>query len=247
MSERRLVLAIDQGTTSTRAIAFDQEARVRAAAQVPLTQIYPAPGEVEHDPEEIWQSVLTAARAVLKEVGAQSIEAIGITNQRETTLVWDRATAKPLANAIVWQDRRTAMQCDQLKREGWDAHVAETTGLVIDPYFSATKLAWLLANVSGLAERARAGEICFGTVDSFLLFRLTGGKVHAIEASNAARTMLYDIKRGAWSLERVKAESERLFQLAQEAYVRSALPPEPDPHRAERLCVEMISAYHKLL
>ena len=120
--------------------------------------------------------MLTAARAVLKEVGAQSIEAIGITNQRETTLVWERATAKPLANAIVWQDRRTAMLCDELKREGWDAHVAETTGLVIDPYFSATKLAWLLANVPGLAERARAGEICFGTVDSFLLFKLTGGK-----------------------------------------------------------------------
>jgi glycerol kinase len=199
MSERRFVLAIDQGTTSTRAIAFDEEARVCAAAQVPLTQIYPAPGEVEHDPEEIWQSVLTAARAVLKEVGAQSIEAIGITNQRETTLGWDRATGKPLANAIVWQDRRTAKHCDQLKEEGWDAHVAETTGLVIDPYFSATKLAWLLANVPDLRERARAGEVCFGTVDSFLLFKLTGGKTHAIEASNAARTMLYDIRSGRWN------------------------------------------------
>ncbi len=198
MSERRFVLAIDQGTTSTRAIAFDAEARPCAVVQVPHSQIYPAPGEVEHDPEEIWQAVLTAARAVLEDIGAQSIEAIGITNQRETTLVWERASGKPLANAIVWQDRRTAKQCDELKAEGWDAHVAETTGLVIDPYFSATKLSWLLANIPGLAARARAGEVCFGTVDSFLLFKLTGGKVHATDASNAARTMLYDIRSGEW-------------------------------------------------
>jgi glycerol kinase len=198
MSGGRFVLAIDQGTTSTRAIAFDEEARACASAQVPLTQIYPAPGEVEHDPEEIWQSVLTAGRAVVKEVGAPSIVAIGITNQRETTVVWDRATGQPLANAIVWQDRRTAKHCEQLKEEGWEGHVAETTGLVIDPYFSATKLAWLLAHVPGLLERARAGEVCFGTVDSFLLFKLTGGKTHAIEASNAARTMLHDIRSGCW-------------------------------------------------
>jgi glycerol kinase len=199
MSERHFVLAIDQGTTSTRAIAFDAEARPCAAVQVPHTQIYPAAGEVEHNPEEIWQSVLTAARAVLKDVGAQAIEAIGITNQRETTLVWERASGKPLANAIVWQDRRTAKHCDELKEEGWDAHIAETTGLVIDPYFSATKLAWLLTNIPGLAARARAGEVCFGTVDSFLLFKLTGGKVHAMDASNAARTMLYDIRNGEWN------------------------------------------------
>jgi glycerol kinase len=198
MSGQRFVLAIDQGTTSTRAILFDDEGRPCASAQVPLTQIYPAPGEVEHDPEEIWQSVLKAGRAALKDVGAQSVAAIGITNQRETTIVWERASGKPLANAIVWQDRRTAQHCDALKGEGWDAHVKETTGLVIDPYFSATKLAWLLANVPGLLERARAGEVCFGTVDSFLLFKLTGGKVHAIEASNAARTMLYDIRSGTW-------------------------------------------------
>jgi glycerol kinase len=199
MSGRGFVLAIDQGTTSTRAIAFDAEARPRAQAQVPLTQIYPAPGEVEHDPEEIWQSVLTAARAVLKDIDAPSIEAIGITNQRETTLAWERATGKPLANAIVWQDRRTAKHCDELRQEGWSPHVAEATGLVIDPYFSATKLAWLLANVPGLLERAQAGEVCFGTVDSFLLFKLTGGKVHAMDASNAARTMLYDIRSGEWN------------------------------------------------
>ncbi len=198
MTGRDCVLAIDQGTTSTRAIAFDAESRTRAAAQLPLTQIYPAPGEVEHDPDEIWRSVLTAGRGALRDIGAESIAAIGITNQRETTLVWERSSGKPLANAIVWQDRRTARLCDQLAQEGWGDHVAETTGLVIDPYFSATKLAWLLANVPGLAARARKGEVCFGTVDSFLLFKLTGGKAHVIEASNAARTMLFDIRAGGW-------------------------------------------------
>ena len=216
MSGRGFVLAIDQGTTSTRAIVFDEEGRPCASAQVPLTQIYPAPGEVEHDPEEIWQSVLKAGRAALKDVGAQSVAAIGITNQRETTIVWERATGRPLANAIVWQDRRTARHCEELKSEGWGAHVEETTGLVIDPYFSATKLAWLLANVPGLGERARRGEVCFGTVDSFLLFKLTGGKVHAIEASNAARTMLYDIRSGTWDdrlLDRLAIPREILPEL----------------------------------
>ncbi|MGB6948070.1 MAG: FGGY family carbohydrate kinase, partial [Methyloceanibacter sp.] len=196
MTGRDFVLAIDQGTTSTRAIAFDAEGRARAAAQLPLTQIYPAPGEVEHDPEKIWRSVLTVGRGALRDIGAGSIVAIGITNQRETTLVWERSSGKPLANAIVWQDRRTAGLCDQLALEGWGDHVSKTTGLVIDPYFSATKLAWLLANVPGLAARANKGEVCFGTVDSFLLFRLTGGKAHVMEASNAARTMLFDIEEG---------------------------------------------------
>lgn len=175
MSEEAFVLAIDQGTTSTRAILFDREGRARATAQVPLTQIYPAPGRVEHDPEEIWQSVFHVGREVLSGVEAKSVAAVGITNQRETTVVWERATGKPLANAIVWQDRRTADLCAQLTQEGWSAHVAEATGLVIDPYFSATKLAWLLKNVPGLEARAKAGDVCFGTVDSFLLFRLTGG------------------------------------------------------------------------
>ena len=179
-----LVLAIDQGTTSTRAIAFDGEGRARAAAQVPLTQHYPAPGSVEHDPEEIWQSVLKVGRAVLGEVGADAVAAIGITNQRETTVLWERATGKPLANAIVWQDRRTADLCATLNEEGWAPYVAEVTGLVIDPYFSATKLAWLLANVPGAADRARQGELCFGTIDSFLLFRLTGGQLLASVACN---------------------------------------------------------------
>jgi len=198
MNEQRFVLAIDQGTTSTRAILFDSEGRARRSAQIPLTQIYPAPGQVEHDAEEIWRHVLQVGREVLSGAGAKSIAAIGITNQRETTVVWDRASGKPLANAIVWQDRRTAPLCAELAQEGWDAHVAETTGLVIDPYFSATKLAWLLSTIPGLAERARAGEVCFGTIDSFLLFRLTGGRLHATDATNAARTKLYDIRSGRW-------------------------------------------------
>jgi len=198
MSQGAYVLAIDQGTTSTRAILFDAEGRARAMAQMPLTQIYPAPGQVEHDPEEVWRSVLHVGRAVLSEVGASSVAAIGITNQRETTLVWERATGKPLANAIVWQDRRTADLCAELTQEGWGAHVTEVTGLVIDPYFSATKLAWLLANVPSLDARARAGEVCFGTIDSFLLFKLTGGRLHATDATNAARTQLFDIRSGKW-------------------------------------------------
>jgi glycerol kinase len=192
------VLAIDQGTTSTRAILFDKAGRPGPTATVPLRQIYPAPGQVEHDAGEIWQAVLQVCRDVLGDVGAQSIAAIGIANQRETTVVWERATGKPLHNAIVWQDRRTAPLCAELEQEGWGAHVAETTGLVIDPYFSATKLAWLLGNVPGLAERAARGEICFGTIDSFLLSKLTGGALHATDATNAARTKLFDIKTGTW-------------------------------------------------
>jgi glycerol kinase len=198
MSEEAFVLAVDQGTTSTRAILFDRQGRARATAQIPLTQIYPAPGLVEHDPEEIWRSVLQTGRTALGGVGIKSVAAIGITNQRETTVVWERATGKPLANAIVWQDRRTAALCAALVQEGWGAHVAETTGLVIDPYFSATKLAWLLENVPGLRARAEAGEACFGTIDSFLLFKLTGGRRHATDATNAARTKLYDIRSGRW-------------------------------------------------
>ncbi len=153
---------------------------------------------MEHDPEEIWRSVLGTGRGALRELGASSIAAIGITNQRETSLVWERATGKPLANAIVWQDRRTAPLCTELIEEGWGPHVGAATGLVIDPYFSATKLAWLLANVPDLARRAAKGEVCFGTVDSWLLFKLTGGRLHATDASNAARTMLFDIRSGVW-------------------------------------------------
>jgi glycerol kinase len=198
MSGERFVLAIDQGTTSTRAILFDGKGCARASAQAPLTQIYPAPGQVEHDPEEIWRSVLHVGRAALRGIEPACLAAIGIANQRETTVVWDRASAKPLANAIVWQDRRTAELCGELLREGWRDHIAQATGLVIDPYFSATKLAWLLRHVPGLKARARAGEVCFGTIDSFLLYRMTGGRLHATDATNAARTMLYDIGSGEW-------------------------------------------------
>ncbi len=194
----RYVLAIDQGTTSTRAILFDEAGRPGPTAAVPLTQIYPEPGWVEHDPEEIWSTVVDVCRAVLSEAGAENVAAIGITNQRETTVVWDRATGKPLANAIVWQDRRTAALCAELEREGWSNHVTKTTGLIIDPYFSATKLAWLLEHVPGLAEAAGRKEICFGTIDSFLLFKLTEGASHATDATNAARTMLFDIRQGIW-------------------------------------------------
>ena len=236
MSARGCVLAIDQGTTSTRAILFDAEGTPRSTAQAPITQIYPAPGEVEHDPEEIWRSVLESGRAALRDVPPETVAAIGITNQRETTIVWERATGKPLANAIVWQDRRTAKLCEELRAEGWGAHVAETTGLVIDPYFSATKLAWLLAEVPGLKARAEKGEVCFGTVDSFLLFRLTGGRLHLIEASNAARTMLFDIRSGRWDealLERLRVPREMLPEVCdsacdlgatEEAHFGAALP-----------------------
>ena len=202
----RYVLAIDQGTTSTRAILFDEAGRPGPTATVPLTQIYPAPGWVEHDPDEIWSAVLDVCRSVLNEVGADQIAAVGITNQRETTVVWDRATGQPLANAIVWQDRRTAPLCAELEKEGWGAHVTEVTGLIIDPYFSATKLAWLLEHVAGLADAARRNEVCFGTIDSFLLFKLSKGALHATDVTNAARTMLFDIREGTWD----RALMERL-------------------------------------
>ncbi len=192
------VLAIDQGTTSTRAIVFDEAGRPGASAVRPLQQIFPEPGWVEHDPREIWRAVCEVAQAVVGEVGAQNIAALGITNQRETTVVWDRATGDPLHNAIVWQDRRTAPLCDKLEQEGWGAHVSSSTGLLIDPYFSATKLAWLLTNVPGLREKAARNEVCFGTIDSFLLFKLTGGALHVTDATNAARTMLFDIGKGEW-------------------------------------------------
>ncbi|MDJ0513659.1 MAG: glycerol kinase GlpK [Methyloceanibacter sp.] len=192
------VLGIDQGTTSTRAIAFDPAGRPGASASRPLRQLFPEPGWVEHDPNEIWTAVCEVCRAVIDEVGAANIAALGITNQRETTVVWDRATGDPLHNAIVWQDRRTAPLCAELVKEGWSAHVTEVTGLLIDPYFSATKLAWLLTNVPGLREKAARNEVCFGTIDSFLLYKLTGGTQHITDATNAARTMLFDIRNGRW-------------------------------------------------
>ena len=197
------LIAIDQGTTSTRAIVFDARLAPVATAQQELTQIYPAPGWVEHDPEEIWSGVIATVREAMAKarIAAKDVAAIGITNQRETTIVWDRANGKPVHNAIVWQDRRTADACAALLSAGHDTAVAHKTGLVLDPYFSATKISWLLDNVAGARAAAEQGRLAFGTVDSFLLWRLTGGKVHATEATNAARTMLFDIVRGEWDRE----------------------------------------------
>ncbi len=194
------ILAIDQGTTSSRAIAFDAQLSPVHTAQAEFAQHYPASGWVEHDPEDIWRTVLDTARAVYRALDGD-IAAIGITNQRETTLLWDRATGKPVHNAIVWQDRRTHEACVQLKAQGLEPLVQERTGLLLDPYFSATKLAWLLDNVAGARAAVEAGRLAFGTIDSFLIWRLTGGRVHATDATNAARTMLYDIGKGAWDSE----------------------------------------------
>jgi glycerol kinase len=202
------LIAIDQGTTSTRAIVFDAALAPVASAQQELRQIYPAPGLVEHDPEEIWSATLATVRAVMARAGAEAgdIAALGITNQRETTIIWDRATNRPIHNAIVWQDRRTADRCAALRQD--EPMIAARTGLLLDPYFSATKIAWLLDHVEGARVAAREGRLAFGTVDSFLLWRLTGGKVHASDATNASRTLLLDIHRGSWD-----ADLCRLFDV----------------------------------
>jgi len=194
------LIAIDQGTTSTRAIAFDVGLKPLATAQQELRQIYPAPAYVEHDPEEIWQATVATVRAAMAQAGlsAKDIAGIGITNQRETTVIWDRATGKLIHNAIVWQDRRTADLCDALRRQGVEPEIAAKTGLLLDPYFSASKIAWLLDHVEGARAKAEAGQLAFGTIDAFLLWRLTGGKAHATDASNAARTLLFDIGSGQW-------------------------------------------------
>ena len=199
-----LVLAIDQGTTSTRAIMFDAAGRVRSSAQIALTQLHPRPGWVEHDPEEIWRSVVSTGRQVIA-AADRPIAAIGIANQRETAVLWERATGRPVHNAIVWQDRRTAALCESWRAAGLAEIVERRTGLVVDPYFSAAKIRWLLDSVPGLDQRARAGEIAFGTIDSFLLWRLSGGKRHATDVTNAARTMLFDIRRLAWDPELLEA------------------------------------------
>jgi glycerol kinase len=195
-----MLLALDQGTTSTRAILHDADLTPRATAQLPLQQHYPQPGWVEHEPEEIFASSLAVLREALAKGGVtpERLAGIGITNQRETTLLWDRATGRALHRAIVWQDRRTAAHCARLVAEGAGPLVTARSGLLPDPYFSATKLAWLLDNVPGARAAAERGDLAFGTVDCFLLWRLTGGRVHATDATNAARTMLFDIRRGAW-------------------------------------------------
>jgi len=193
------ILAIDQGTTSTRAIVFDAQLRPIASAQAEFPQAFPASGWVEHDPHDLWSTTLSTCRAALQQSGP--VQAIGITNQRETTLVWDRSTGAPLCNAIVWQDRRTADTCAALRAAGHEPLVRAQTGLLLDPYFSGTKLKWILGAHPGARERAAKGQLLFGTVDSFLIWHLTGGAVHATDATNAARTLLYDIHKGAWSAE----------------------------------------------
>jgi glycerol kinase len=201
------ILALDQGTTSSRAILFDRSGRVRGAAQQEFPQIYPQAARVEHNPEDIWHSQLSVAQRVLREQGltAAQVAGIGIANQRETTILWDRRTGQPVANAIVWQDRRTAALCERLKAEGLSALFRQKTGLPLDPYFSGTKILWMLENISGLRARAERGEIAFGTVDSFLLWRLTDGRVHATDVSNAARTLLFNIHTGDWDQELLAA------------------------------------------
>lgn len=211
------LLALDQGTTSSRAIVFDAAGGVCAMAQKELRQIYPQPGWVEHDPEEIWRDQLDVARQALAKAGlqAQDIAAIGITNQRETTVLWERATGRPLHNALVWQDRRTAGACENLKAAGAETLVRGKTGLVLDPYFSATKLAWLLDRVPGARDRARRGELAFGTVDSWIAWNLSGGRLHVTDPSNASRTSLFDIHTGEWD-----AELLALFDIPRELLPR---------------------------
>ncbi len=200
MSQPHL-LAIDQGTTSTRAILFDEAGTPRTTAREELPQIYPKPGWVEHDAEVIWHQTEAVCKSVLAaaDIAPDALAGIGITNQRETTVVWDRATGRPIHNAIVWQDRRTAETCDALKTDGAEPDIAAMTGLLLDPYFSATKIAWILDNVAGARARAEAGELAFGTIDCYLLWRLTGAKRHATDATNASRTLLFDIHAQDWS------------------------------------------------
>ncbi len=202
-------MALDQGTTSCRAILFSKAGEIVATAQKEFTQFYPQPAWVEHDADEIWSTQYAVAQEVLAraKVKAGDIAAIGITNQRETTLLWDRATGNPIHNAIVWQDRRTAGICDDLKARGLEDHVRSTTGLVVDAYFSGTKIKWLLDNVAGARARAEAGELAFGTMDSWLVYKLTGGAVHVTDVTNAGRTMLFDIRKRDWD-ERLLQELE---------------------------------------
>jgi len=218
------ILALDQGTTSSRAIVFGADLAILGLAQREFAQHYPAPGWVEHDPEDIWRTTVETARQAVAAAGlaAGDIAAVGITNQRETCLLWDRRTSKPIHRAIVWQDRRTADTCRRLKDEGHEAAVTAKTGLLLDPYFSATKIAWLLDHVEEARQLAEAGHLAFGTVDTFLVWQLTGGKVHATDATNASRTLLFDIAKGAWD-----ADLLRLFGIP-----RSVLPEVRDSNAA---------------
>lgn len=207
---KKYILALDQGTTSSRAIVFDHDGTIVSVAQKEFTQIFPQPGWVEHDPEEIWSTQLGVAAEAITKAGltTENITAIGITNQRETTIVWDRNTGKPVYNAIVWQDRRTADFCDELKRKNLHILIQQRTGLVVDAYFSASKVKWILDNVEGARTRAEKGELCFGTVDTWLLWNLTKGQVHATDVSNASRTMLMNLQTLQWD-----GELEKIFSI----------------------------------
>jgi glycerol kinase len=196
--EKKYVLALDQGTTSSRAILFDRNGRIVSMSQKEFTQIYPAPGWVEHNPLEIWETQVNAAKEAIRGVDVSEIACIGITNQRETTILWDKNTGKPVYNAIVWQSRQSSDICDELKKLGLESYIRENTGLVIDAYFSGTKIKWILDNVEGVREKAEKGEILFGTVDTWLVWNLTGGKIHITDYSNASRTMIYNIKTLKW-------------------------------------------------
>jgi glycerol kinase len=203
----KYIIALDQGTTSSRAVLFNEKGEIKAIAQQEFRQIFPQPGWVEHDPDEILSSQLGVLHKVIQDnhIEASSISAIGITNQRETTIIWDRKTGQAIHNAIVWQDRRTAPICEDLKSKGLEDHVREATGLVIDSYFSGTKIKWILDKVPGAIDRAASGELAFGTVDSWLIWHLTKGKVHATDYSNASRTMIYNIRELTWDKKLLKA------------------------------------------
>ncbi len=194
----KLILALDQGTTSSRSILFNKMGQIVSSSQNEFEQIYPKPGWVEHDPLAIWETQMETARDVIQQNPNAEIAGIGITNQRETTVVWDKTTGEPVYNAIVWQDRRTSKYCDELKAEGWAEKIQDKTGLVIDSYFSGTKIRWILQNVEGAMEKAKAGKLAFGTIDSWLIWKLTNGKQHVTDVSNASRTMIYNIRTLSW-------------------------------------------------
>ena len=199
----KYIMALDAGTTSNRCILFDEKGQIQSVAQKEFTQYFPEPGQVEHDANEIWLTQYSVAAEALSKIGAaaEDIAAIGITNQRETTIIWDRNTGEPVSRAIVWQDRRTAPLTDKMIADGLTDKIRQKTGLIIDPYFSATKIKWILDNVEGARERAEKGELMFGTVETWLIYKLTGGKVHVTDYSNASRTMLFNITELCWDKE----------------------------------------------
>lgn len=227
---KKYVLSLDQGTTSSRAILFDHAGMIVSAVQQEFPQIYPAPGLVEHDPEAIWSSQVAVAQQAIKKGGASASEiaAIGIANQRETTIVWDKTTGKAVCNAIVWQSRLSAAICDALKATGFDKEIRERTGLLTDAYFSGTKIKWILDNVAGVRERAKRGEVLFGNVDTFLLWRLSKGRIHVTDYSNASRTMLFNIYKGAWD-ETILNELDIPRSMLPEVMPSSAIYGESDP------------------